>query len=161
MLFSDPVESQPGLVSSILFDRAFWSEPGSRSDFGRGGKSGLHMAAGSGVRFGECRRRGDPTESATENIPPRVSRGKGEKAGQEPTVPGGDIGMQGKPPAEQDQVREKSRTDTRSGARRPVSFDSRVGRSDKWLPLPPRAGKTEFGLSAHSAFCYCRLRGRA
>ncbi len=155
----------------------FRSEPGSRSDFGRGGKSGLHMAAGSGVRFGECRRRGDPTESATENIPPRsnsLDRGKGEKVGQEPTVPGGDIGMHGKPPAEQDQVRENSRTDfVRSGARLPVSLsrtrgsgsrsshdvkgsgDSRVGRSDKWLPLLRLGGeKTEFGLSAHSASCF-------
>ncbi len=128
------------------------SEPGSRSDPGRGGKSGLQMAAGSGIHFGVCRRRGDPTESATENIPPRfnsLDRGKGEKAGQEPTVPGGDIGMHGKPPAEQDQVREKCLR----AVRRPVSFDSRVGRLDKWLPLPVhRCGpeKTEFGLSAHS-----------
>jgi hypothetical protein len=38
------------------------------------GKSELHRAV--------ClvtRGRGDPTESATENIPPRVERGKGEK----------------------------------------------------------------------------------
>ena len=189
MIFSNPVGNLPGLVpeagsteprggyfdycvgscltkrslqlENLFSDRAFRSEPGSRSDFGRGGKSGLRMAAGSGVHLGECRRRGDPTESATENIPPRFPRGKGEKAGQEPTVPGGDIGMHGKPPAEQDQVREKSRTDRiRSGARRPVSFDSRVGRSDKWLPLLPSAGKTEFGLSAHSAICFDRSMGR-
>ena len=114
------------------------------------------MAAGSDVfrfRFGRQRRRGDPTESATENIPPRVSRGKGEKVGQEPTVPGGDIGMHGKPPAEQDQVWEKRSM----AARQPVSPDSRVGRLDKWLPLPDsirlNLEKTEFGLSAHSMFC--------
>jgi hypothetical protein len=136
---------------------SFRSEPGSRSDFGRGGKSGLHMAAGSGVHFGECWRRGDPTESATENRPPRFAsafRSKGEKAGQEPTGPGGDTGMLGKPPAEQDQVREEClRT-----VRRPVSLDSRVGRLDKWLPLSVHASrgreKTEFGLSAHSDFCF-------
>ena len=118
------------------------------------------MAAGSDVSrsfVGRCRRRGDPTESATENIPPRILRGKGEKAGQEPTVAGGDIGVQGKPPAEQDQIREEfpiglSVRDTR----RPASFDSRVGRLDKWLPLSTRlsaSGKTEFGLSAHSKIC--------
>ncbi len=128
------------------------SEPGSRlvARFARGeGKSELHMAAGSGAaRFyiGEQWRRGDPTESATENIPPRVLRGKGEKVGQEPTVPGGDIGVHGKPPAEQDQIWEECSF----AARRPVSFDSRVGRLDKWLPLPLNAEKTEFGLSAHS-----------
>ena len=144
------------------------SEPGSRPDsanLNRGGKSELHMAAGSDVcrfRIGRQRRRGDPTESATENIPPRemcvyrgpdlvresiFSRGKGEKAGQEPTVPDGDIGVHGKPPAEQDQVREERSRATR----RPASSDSRVGRLDKWLP-PFRhgGGKTEFGLSAHS-----------
>ncbi len=141
---------------SADLDAKFWSGPGSRSDFGRGGKSGLHMAAGSGARFGECRRRGDPTESATENIPPISLReaGKGEKVGQEPTVPSGDTGMHGKPPAEQDQVREKFRMDfVHSGPRRPVSVDSRVGRSDKWLPLLCASeGKTEFGLSAHSAY---------
>ncbi len=138
------------------------SEPGSRLDFflSRGGKSGLHMAAGSGVsrsNVGRRRRRGDPTESATENIPPRDSRGKGEKAGQEPTVVGGDIGVQGKPPAEQDQIREKFPIGNPvRDARRPASFDSRVGRLDKWLPLPIRlsgSGKTEFGLSAHSSIC--------
>ncbi len=135
--------------------RNFRSGPGSRSDFGRGGKSGLHMAAGSGDRAGECRRRGDPTESATENIPPVPNCGmsKGEMVGQEPTVPGGDIGMHGKPPAEQDQIREEFRMDeVHSGPRRPVSDDSRVGCSDKWLPLLRESeGKTEFGLSAHSA----------
>ena len=134
-------------------DRNFRSGPGSRSDFGRGGKSGLHMAAGSGARLGECWRRGDPTESATENIPPvpRCGASKGEMAGQEPTVPGGDIGMHGKPPAEQDQVREESRVDFHSGPRRPVSVDPRVGCLDKWLPLLRESGgKTEFGLSAHS-----------
>ncbi len=128
------------------------SEPGSRSGSAlpnREGKSELHMAAGSAVsRFyiGEQWRRGDPTESATENIPPRASRGKGEKVGQEPTVPGGDIGVHGKPPAEQDQIWEECSF----AARQPVSFDSRVGRLDKWLPLPLTAEKTEFGLSAHS-----------
>ncbi len=153
----------------------FWSEPGSRSvpvNSGRGGKSGLHMAAGSHAQTDGYERRGDPTESATENKPPRVSRGKGEKAEQEPTGPMRERRVHGKPPAEQDQVREESRTSaSRSGARRPVSsnvpfagFHSRVGRScstamwnpDKWLPLPPAlcsAGKTEFGLSAHSVFC--------
>ncbi len=128
------------------------SEPGNRSDSRRRGKSELHMAAGSDVfRFyiGRQRRRGDPTESATENIPPRVSRGKGEKAGQEPTVLDGDTGVQGKPPAEQDQIWEKRSR----AARQPVSFDSRVGRLDKWLPPPTLSGKTEFGLSAHSVFC--------
>jgi len=40
-----------------------------------GGKSGLHRARWSLTATG-----GDPRESATENIPPRVSRGKGEKA---------------------------------------------------------------------------------
>ncbi len=131
------------------------SEPGSRlgSILSNGeGKSELHMAAGSAVsRFyiGEQWRRGDPTESATENIPPRfnlLNRGKGEKVGQEPTVPGGDIGVHGKPPAEQDQIWEECSF----AARRPVSFNSRVGRLDKWLPLPLKAEKTEFGLSAHS-----------
>ncbi len=77
-----------------------------------------------------------------------ISRGKGEKAGQEPTVPDGDIGVHGKPPAEQDQVREESLWD----ARRPVSSYSRVGRLDKWLPPSDLPGKTEFGLSAHSMF---------
>ena len=76
----------------------------------------------------------------------RTSRGKGEKVGQEPTVPDGDIGVHGKPPAEQDQIWEECSF----AARRPVSFDSRVGRLDKWLPLPLNAEKTEFGLSAHS-----------
>ncbi len=138
----------------------FRSEPGSRPGavaLCRGGKSGLHMAAGSDApRFliGGLRRRGDPTESATENIPPRFSqlnRSKGEKAGQEPTVPGGDIGMHGKPPAEQDQIGKESRTAKAiRDARRPVSPDFRVGRLDKWLPLPLRAEKTESGLSAHS-----------
>jgi len=147
------------------------SEPGSRSDSAlsiRRGKSGLQMAAGSGVYrsyVGRQRRRGDPTESATENKPPRetslaiepgpfyrsiISRGKGEKAGQEPTVPDGDIGVHGKPPAEQDQVREECSQATR----RPVSFDSRVGRLDKWLPPSTLSGKTEFGLSAHSFFVF-------
>ncbi len=152
------------LLSRFL-DRDIWSEPGSRSGFGRGGKSGLHMAAGSVIHFGGCRRRGDPTESATENIPlayaRRAQTSKGEKAGQEPTVPGGDIGMQGKPPAEQDQVREESRTDfVRPGARRPVSPDFRVGRLDKWLPLlRENGGKTEFGLSAHSYQCFAASEG--
>jgi hypothetical protein len=109
------------------------------------------MAAGSDVsrfRIERQRRRGDPTESATENIPPvHVSwASKGEKAGQEPTVPGGDIGVHGKPPAEQDQVREESPWDTKQ----PVSSYSRVGRLDKWLPPSVFPGKTEFGLSAHS-----------
>jgi len=109
------------------------------------------MAAGSDVfrhDIGRQRRRGDPTESATENIPPvHVSwMSKGEKAGQEPTVPDGDIGVHGKPPAEQDQVREERFRATR----RPVSSDSRVGRLDKWLPPSTLSGKTEFGLSAHS-----------
>jgi len=133
------------------------------------------MAAGSGgSRFvGDCWRRGDPTESATENKPPReiellckkefafrflISRGKGEKAGQEPTVPGGDTWKHGKPPAEQDQIRKEFPTGLRFGldARRPVSStgsigsDFRVGRIDKWLPPPHFAEKTEFGLSAHS-----------
>lgn len=106
-------------------------------------------------------RRGDPTESATENIPPipPMAEGKGEMVGQEPTVPGGDIGMHGKPPVEQDQVRENPRLTP--GARRPASLDSRVGRLsrtamrdvDKWLPLPSAScgrEKTEFGLPAHS-----------
>ena len=128
------------------------SEPGSRFDsalLSRRGKSELHMAAGSDVsriRFGMQRRRGDPTESATENIPPRLKRGKGEKARQELTVHDGDTMVHGKPPAEQDQIWEESLRDTR----RPVSSDSRVGRLDKWLPLPNFSGKTEFGLSAHS-----------
>ncbi len=139
-------------------DGSFRSGPGSRSDYGRGGKSGLQMAAGSGVHAGEYRRRGDPTESATENIPPvpRCGTSKGEMAGQEPTVPGGDTGMHGKPPAEQDQIREESRMGfVRSGPRRPVSVDFRVGCSDKWLPLLRESGgKTEFGLSAHSAYSH-------
>jgi len=149
-----------------LIDK-LWSEPGSCSGLAsasRGGKSELHMAAGSdATRFfiGEQRRRGDPTESATENIPPRVSRGKGEKVGQEPTVPGGDIGMHGKPPAEQDQIGEKLSNGFLSagGTKRPVSFDSRVGRLDKWLPLLCLSGeKTEFGLSAHSKIFLSRMR---
>jgi len=40
-----------------------------------GGKSELHRAGWSLTATG-----GDPRESATENIPPRASRGKGEKA---------------------------------------------------------------------------------
>jgi len=151
---------------------SFRSEPGSRSRLRvrvvGGGKSGLHMAAGSGVCFGNRWRRGDPTESATENKPPRFAsafRSKGEKAGQEPTGPGGDTGMHGKPPAEQDQIREECLR----AARRPVSptvplagLDSRVGCSDKWLPLPAHMcgqEKTEFGLSAHSDFCFGASEG--
>ncbi len=153
----------------------YWSEPGSRpvSDVSDpGGKSELRMAAGSDGRVAGYRRRGDPTESATENRPPRntyVFRSKGEKAGQEPTGPAREYRVHGKPPAEQDQIREDSRLDSvRSGASRPVSpadpitgNDSRVGclrpaamlGPDKWLPLPAALscpGKTEFGLSAHS-----------
>ncbi len=133
----------------------FRSEPGSRSDSTKSngeGKSELHMAAGSDVYVVGYWRRGDPTESATENIPPReimmfpaeviqigsiFSRGKGEKVGQEPTVLDGDIGVHGKPPAEQDQIREKLLDGFLSvpDANRPGSSDSRVGRLDKWLPL--------------------------
>ena len=128
----------------------FRSEPSSRLDpvmRNRGGKSELRMAAG-----WVTPRRGNPTESATESKPPipPLAGGKGEMAGQEPTVPGGDIGMHGKPPAEQDQVWEKRST----AARQPVSPYSRVGRLDKWLPLHDsfrmNHEKTEFGLSAHS-----------
>jgi len=137
----------------------FRSEPSSRLDpvmRNRGGKSELRMAAG-----WVTPRRGNPTESATESKPPipPLAGGKGEMAGQEPTVPGGDIGMHGKPPAEQDQIREDS--PRKRGARRPGTSYSRVGRSsraamlgpDKWLLLPSALRgqeKTEFGLSAHS-----------
>lgn len=140
----------------------FRSEPGSRPDNNRGGKSELHMAAGP-LTTG----RGDPTESATENKPPRyavASRSKGEKAGQEPTVSPRERRELGKPPAEQDQIREEFPSRSRSGrnARLPVSLDSRVGRyssaamsgTDKWLPLSRSAGKTEFGLPAHSVFYF-------
>ena len=153
----------------------FWSEPGSRPDLkisGPGGKSELRMAASSDGRQSGHWRRGDPTESATENRPPlgtNVPRSKGEKAGQEPTGPMREHRELGKPLAEQDQVREDHPTDpVRSGTRRPVSStvpfagsDSRVGRVcpaempglDKWLPLQAAScgpEKTEFGLSAHS-----------
>ncbi len=146
----------------------FRSEPGSRPDNNRGGKSELHMAAGP-LTAG----RGDPTESATENKPPRNPdlsgfRSKGEKAGQEPTVSLRERRELGKPPAEQDQIREEFPSRSRSGrnARLPVSLDSRVGRyssaamsgTDKWLPLSRSAGKTEFGLPAHSVFYFKRRK---
>ena len=71
---------------------ALIGRPGDRSDFRRGGKSELHRAG--------CwltARRGNPTESATENTPPRL-RGKGEPARQELTAPVATPGARQTPP---------------------------------------------------------------
>ena len=71
---------------------ALIGRPGDRSDFRWGGKSELHRAG--------CwltARRGNPTESATENTPPRL-RGKGEPVRQELTAPVATSGARQTPP---------------------------------------------------------------
>jgi hypothetical protein len=62
------------LSPSDLADNRAWSRPDSRCGASHGGKSGLHRA---GCQVTPGRR--EPTESATENIPPtRFGAGKGE-----------------------------------------------------------------------------------
>ena len=114
------------------------SRPGSRCDTSHGGKSGLHRA---GCQVTPGRR--EPTESATENIPPVLAQVRVKWCGK--SAPRGwQQPWQGKPHPEQDQIGEHWR-----GPR-----CSRVGRSrctatcipDEWLST------TEPGLQADFLF---------